>query len=299
MNYRFAQPTRTQRQHIARWTPEFQFPFADVPFFDQVTGKYGGRLDACRRSFTCPKIFEVNSENEYWAKGGSMLTTDGQGHDLDLSTTPNVRYYQLSSLPHGAGTAAGICRQPQNPLVPDPVLRALLVDLDQWVTSGQRPPDNRVPSFAGNTLAPSLPQSGMGFPNIPNPSTTLPVTRFVAYNGILHTGDLWNFDKGDGLDADSIEFGLLSDQVNAIRALFSGRNLQVFTSGAEWIVTGSPLTPTNIQLDRQTVNSHFKLSDTTLQLGLGYRQRLSNGEPGHYAGWTALLKWSGPKDHKE
>ncbi len=51
----------------------------------------------------------------------------------------------------------------------------------------------RVPSFTGNTLAPSLPQSGMGFPNIPNPSTTLPVTRFVAYNGILHTGDLWNF----------------------------------------------------------------------------------------------------------
>ena len=26
MNYRFAQPTRTQRQHIARWFPEFQFP---------------------------------------------------------------------------------------------------------------------------------------------------------------------------------------------------------------------------------------------------------------------------------
>jgi hypothetical protein len=66
------------------------------------------------------------------------------------------------------------------------------------------------------------------------------------------SGDLWNFDKGDGLDADSIEFGLLSDQINIIRALFSGRHLQVFTSGAEWIVTGTPLTPTNIQLNRQT-----------------------------------------------
>jgi hypothetical protein len=50
-----------------------------------------------------------------------------------------------------------------------------------------------VPSFAGNTLAPSLPQSGVGFPNIPNPSTTLPTTQFVDYNGILHIGDLWNF----------------------------------------------------------------------------------------------------------
>jgi hypothetical protein len=37
MNYRFAQPTRTSRQHIARWDPEFQFPFADVTFRDPVT----------------------------------------------------------------------------------------------------------------------------------------------------------------------------------------------------------------------------------------------------------------------
>jgi len=33
MNYRFAQPGRTHRQHIARWTPEIQFPFADVEHF--------------------------------------------------------------------------------------------------------------------------------------------------------------------------------------------------------------------------------------------------------------------------
>ena len=66
------------------------------------------------------------------------------------------------------------------------------------------------------------------------------------------SGQLWNFDKGTGLDDQSIEFALLSDQVNAIRALFSGRHLQVFTSGAEWIVIGTPLTPTSIQLNRQT-----------------------------------------------
>jgi hypothetical protein len=183
MNYRFAQPTRTHRQHIARWTPEFQFPFADVPFFDRVTGQFGSRLDRCLKSFTCPKIFEVNSENEYWAKGGSMLTTDGQGHDLDLDAVGDVRYYQLASLPHGAGTAPGICQQPQNPLVANQVLRALLLDLDAWVSSGQKPPHNRVPRLADHTLVPALPQSGVGFPNIPG----------VNYNGIHHTGDLWDF----------------------------------------------------------------------------------------------------------
>ncbi|MBI1243609.1 MAG: hypothetical protein GC202_01260 [Alphaproteobacteria bacterium] len=66
------------------------------------------------------------------------------------------------------------------------------------------------------------------------------------------SGDLFNFDLGTGLDDEAIEFTLLSDQVNAIRHVFSGRHLQVFTSGAEWMVSGEPLTPENVQLDRQT-----------------------------------------------
>ncbi|QLH40560.1 MAG: hypothetical protein HWD60_18730 [Defluviicoccus sp.] len=66
------------------------------------------------------------------------------------------------------------------------------------------------------------------------------------------SADLFNFDLGEGLDDESIEFPILSDQVNAVRHVFSGRHLQVFTSGAEWMVTGDPLTPTSIQLFRQT-----------------------------------------------
>lgn len=66
------------------------------------------------------------------------------------------------------------------------------------------------------------------------------------------SSDLYNFDLGTGLDDEAIEFAILSDQVNAIRAVFSGRHLQVFTSGAEWMVSGEPLTPSIIQLKRQT-----------------------------------------------
>lgn len=66
------------------------------------------------------------------------------------------------------------------------------------------------------------------------------------------SGDLFNFDLGEGLDDESIEFAILSDQVNAIRGIFSGRHLQVFTSGAEWQVTGDPLTPASVQIRRQT-----------------------------------------------
>lgn len=66
------------------------------------------------------------------------------------------------------------------------------------------------------------------------------------------SGDLFNFDLGTGLDDEAIEFSILSDQVNAIRGVFSGRHLQVFTSGAEWMVTGDPLTPATVQIRRQT-----------------------------------------------
>lgn len=66
------------------------------------------------------------------------------------------------------------------------------------------------------------------------------------------SNDLFNFDQGTGLDDESIEFAILSDQVNAIRGMFAGRHLQVFTSGSEWMVSGTPLTPTTVQVARQT-----------------------------------------------
>jgi hypothetical protein len=181
LNYRFAQPARTHRQHIARWFPEYQFPFTNRVIFDPVTGKTDGWLRRCITSHTCPKIFEANSENEYWAKGASVFQLDGTGNDI--LDPENVRSYFLSSLPHGAAEGLGICQQPRNPLEPNPVLRALLVALDQWVSSGKIPPESRMPKRKDGTLVPSLPQTGMGFPNIPG----------VTYNGRIHTGDRFDF----------------------------------------------------------------------------------------------------------
>ena len=187
-NYRFAQPGRTHRQHIARWYPERQFPFADQITYDPVTRKTDGRLRRCLATHTCPKIFEANSENEYWAKAGSLLHTTTRGKDL--ADPSNVRFYLLSSLPHGAGNGPGICEQPRNPLVPGPTLRALLVAMDEWVAAGTEPPQSRVPRRSDGTLVASLPQAGEGFP----------VIEGVTYNGRLHEGDLLNygetFDRG-------------------------------------------------------------------------------------------------------
>ncbi len=246
MNYRFAQPGRTHRQHIARWYPEYQFPFANQVLTDASTGLTDGRLRRCSANNTCPKIFEVNSENEYWAKAMSVFQLDGSGKDLP--DPPNVRYYLMSSLPHSPGigpVGPGICQQNRNPLVANAVLRALLIDLDDWVSKGTAPPASRMPRVADGTLVPPLPQAGVGFPGIPG----------VTYNGRIHTGDLFNFglNFAQGImdilppllvgspypalvpatDADGNDIaGIRLPDVAAPVATYTGWGLRAFPSGA-------------------------------------------------------------------
>ena len=60
-------------------------------------------------------------------------------------------------------------------------------------------------------------------------------------------GQFFNFDLGQSLDDEGLEATIDTDQVNAVTALFSGRDLQIFTTGTEFIcpqIDGSPLTPT-------------------------------------------------------
>ena len=177
-NYRFAQPGATHRQHIGRWFPERLFPFANQVLTDSITSTTDGRLRRCLASNTCPKIFEVNSANEYWVKGGSLLHTDTRGNDL--SDPPNVRFYFFSSFPHSSREAAGFCQQPGNPVSPSPGLRALLVALDQWTARGTEPPPSRLPRGTDGTL---VPIARLKFPRIPG----------VTFNGVMTTGDLFDY----------------------------------------------------------------------------------------------------------
>ncbi len=192
VNYRFAQPHRTQRQHIARWFPERPFPFAYNVVHDPVTDRTDGRLRRCLADDTCPLILEANSSNEYWVKASSLLHTDTLGDDLP--DPPNVRHFLFSSFPHSGGSrqrGKGICQQPRNTLEAEPVLRALLVALDEWVSESKEPPASRVPRRADGTLVEALPREHLGFPAIPG----------VHYDGLLSTGDLLDFGPhaGDGI----------------------------------------------------------------------------------------------------
>jgi hypothetical protein len=185
MNYRFSQSGRTERNRQNHLFIEGRFPFANVMTHDPITRTTDSRYSSCERTNTCPLGVEIYSANEYWVKAASLLHTDPTGSH-DLPDSPYTRNYFMSSMRHGTGNAAnkGLCQQFDNPLNSAPVQRALFIALDEWATNNVKPPESRVPKLKDGTLAPPLPQSGMGFPNIPG----------VTYTGLKTTR--YHFDYG-------------------------------------------------------------------------------------------------------
>ena len=61
--------------------------------------------------------------------------------------------------------------------------------------------------------------------------------------------DFFNFKTDEALDDDALFVTISSDSLNAINAIRSGRDLQIFTSSAEFFIPQStldPITPSNI-----------------------------------------------------
>jgi alpha/beta hydrolase family protein len=186
MNYRFSQPGRTERNRQDHLYVEGVFPFANVETFDPIMRKVDSRYAKCERSDTCPFGVEIYSANEYWVKAASLLHTDPTG-SRDLPDSRFTRNYFISSHQHGTGNgnSRGACQQFQNPLNSAPVQRALFIALDEWATEGRKPPKSRVPTLRDHTMVPPLPQSGMGFPNIPGVTYTgLMTTRYLLDYGL-------------------------------------------------------------------------------------------------------------------
>jgi Alpha/beta hydrolase domain len=203
MNYRFSQSGRTERNRQNHLFIEGRFPFANVSTHDPITRQTDSRYASCEKTKTCPLGVEIYSANEYWVKSASLLHTTPDGA-RDLPDSKFTRNYFMSSMRHGtAATPAntppgtppnrGVCQQSDNPLNSAPVQRALFIALDEWATEGRKPPKSRVPKLRDGTLVPPLPQSGMGFPNIPSPFADGP-GPLVTYTGLKTTR--YHFDYG-------------------------------------------------------------------------------------------------------
>ena len=69
-------------------------------------------------------------------------------------------------------------------------------------------------------------------------SASLPSSLFGS-----KVGDFFNFKAAEGLDDDAIKITLSTDQVNTVTGLRSGRDLQIFTTGAEFFIPQGDLDP--------------------------------------------------------
>ncbi|MGE0425568.1 MAG: alpha/beta hydrolase domain-containing protein [Reyranellaceae bacterium] len=183
-NEPFAQAFRTNTQHEDHGFPESVFPFTTAMLEDPLTGKRGALLQG---DDSDPRMIETNTSTEYWQKGASLLHTDPLGA-RDVALPANSRIYMIAGTQHGgragATTDAGPNRNPRNPHSPMPAVRALLVALDEWVSSGKEPPPSRLPTLADGTLVAA---DATGFPPIPGAAV---ITRT---NSIAPAGDWVDF----------------------------------------------------------------------------------------------------------
>lgn len=102
-------------------------------------------------------------------------------------------------------------------------------------------------------------------------SKSRPTTAWASRVGIFY-----DFALGTSLDDDGIEITLDTDQLNRITNIYSGRNLMIFTSGAEFIVPtqlNEPITPGNVSALRQSrIGSERGLRVQEIEGGVFYVQ---------------------------
>ena len=147
------------------------FPFADAALRDPASGKTDGLLEKARARGHTPKVFYTNSSVEYRGGGRSAglvhSTLDGRANQ---PLPDNVRAYLFAGTQHSPGQfpprKGAAQQQADNPVQYWWPMRALLVSMTQWVTSGTLPPPSQHPEFKaeGSTIVKG---SDVKFPAIP------------------------------------------------------------------------------------------------------------------------------------
>jgi hypothetical protein len=171
-NHRFASPGQAGNSVLSILRPVDLPPFTD-----------DGLLAKATAASAVPRIFYTFSSTEYWARAGSLTHTNESG-TTDVPFASTSRLYFLAGTPHASGGLPPSPQQTRHPLnFADQrwVLRALLIDLDKWVSSGAEPPPSRYPTLAKRQL---VARDGVRFPRIPS----LPFADYMP--------GVWRMDYG-------------------------------------------------------------------------------------------------------
>ena len=113
----------------------------------------GGLLERQKAVGGVPKLFSVNSSWEYWRGDGALVHQDSRT-GADLPEDPAARSYLVSGTDHFGPFALKELLPVANPthmLDVTPILRALFVQLVEWVCEGLEPSPSCVPRQSDGT----------------------------------------------------------------------------------------------------------------------------------------------------
>lgn len=245
-NYRFAQSSRHFSPDVELDFPTDWFPFTTATQTDPVTNTSASLLDKASAANAVPRMIFVNSATEYWARGGSLIHAAVDG-SADIAADRRARVYLVAGANHvpASGGDRGDFAHCRNPLDQRPVLRAMLLHLDGWVTLKKDPPPSIVPTITDGTLG-KLSAYNEAMPKISAlrlPSKLLEPPRLdfgpqfgsdgiaaivppkiaaKAYTALVPLPDLDGLDKG----------GIRMPELVAPLGTYTGWNLQNAATGA-------------------------------------------------------------------
>jgi hypothetical protein len=175
-DHRFAQPSRDGHPLLNLFYPSDIFPFTDESETD------GGITDSilarARKDGVVPKIFYTNGAYEYWGRAASLIHTSIDGKK-DVAPAPETRVYFIAGAQHGANAqpTRTVTQNRANPEDYRFAMRALLIDLNAWVTNGTAPPDSKIPRVNKDEL---VAPGALNFPKVPG--IALPKEPYLAWH---------------------------------------------------------------------------------------------------------------------
>ncbi len=155
-NHRYAQPSNQSYPSFGHLPP-----FADIELDDPISNLSEGLLSKLTELNAVPKVMYTNSSSEYWRGDCSLMHTDPHGK-VDVELGPESRMYHFAGTQHGPGSLpqtheegaeGALALYPTNVVDYSPLLRAALVNLEEWIAEGKEPPANAFAQIDHETAA--------------------------------------------------------------------------------------------------------------------------------------------------
>ena len=187
-DHRFAQPSRDGHPLLDMFYPSDVFPFTDEAETDE--GITEGLLSRARKDGVVPKIFYTNGSYEYWGRAASLIHISPDGKK-DVAPAPDTRIYYLAGTQHGpnAQPVKTVTQNLPNPTDYRFAMRALLVDMNAWVTEGRSLRRSQIPHIDKDQL---VAPSALAFPTDSGDYAAEGALSGVAYGfraGVSDQGD--------------------------------------------------------------------------------------------------------------